>query len=93
MIGIYRGSIVAPYECSCPPHGEDFTPTADPNGNCIAFELGDVVTEIGAYRGSITVSGCVDCPGSLRLLPEGREQPVIPSLKSKITINKGKILD
>lgn len=93
MIGMYRGSVVPPYECSCPPHGDNFTPTADPNGNCTANELSDVVTEIGAYRGSTTASGCVDCPGSLRLLPGGREQPVIPSLKFKIKINKGKIAE
>jgi hypothetical protein len=72
MIGMYRGSVVPPYECSCPPHGDNFTPTADPNGNCVALELGDVVTEIAAYRGSGTASGCEDCPGSLRLLPAAK---------------------
>ena len=64
MIGMYRGSVVPPYECSCPPHGDNFTPTADPNGNYIAFELGDVVTEIATYRGTGSASGCEDCPGS-----------------------------
>jgi hypothetical protein len=84
MIGMYRGSVVPPYECSCPPHGDDFTPTADPNGNCVPLELGDVVTEIGAYRGSATASGCPDCPGTLRLLPGGDNRPlVIPRLKLK----------
>jgi hypothetical protein len=64
MIGMYRGSMLPPYECSCPPHGDNFTPTADPDGNCVALELGDVVTEIAAYRGTGTASGCADCPGS-----------------------------
>jgi hypothetical protein len=85
MIGMYRGSAVPPYQCSCPPHGDDFTPTADPNGNCVPLELGDVVTEIGAYRGSATASGCPDCPGTLRLLPGGDDRPlVMPRLKSKV---------
>lgn len=66
MIGMYRGSVVQQYECSCPPHGYNFPATADPNGNCIANEIGDVVTEIAAYWGSITASGCPDCPGSRR---------------------------
>jgi parallel beta-helix repeat protein len=75
MIGMYRGSMGAPYECSCSPHGDDFPPTADPNGNCIAFELGDVVTEIAAYRGTAAPQGCPDCPGSGRLLRGSRDQP------------------
>ena len=59
--------------------------TADPDGNCIAFGLDDVVTEIGAYRGSATASGCPDCPGTLRLMPGGDDQPlVMPTLKSKV---------
>ncbi len=66
MIGMYRGSVVPLYECSCPPHGYNFPATADPNGNCIANELIDAVAEIQAYRGSGTVSSCVDCPGSGR---------------------------
>ncbi len=65
---------------------------ADPNGNCVALDLGDVVTEIAAYRGTGTVSGCVDCPGSLRLGPGDKEKlPVIPSLKTKTKIKKGKL--
>ncbi len=65
MIRCYHG---APpyYTCDCPPHGSDFPATADPNGNCVANELNDVVTEIAAYRGSTTVSGCIDCPVSGR---------------------------
>ncbi|MCK4858585.1 MAG: hypothetical protein KAT58_11495, partial [candidate division Zixibacteria bacterium] len=39
MIGMYRGTVMPPYECFCPPHGDNFTPTADPNGNCVANEL------------------------------------------------------
>lgn len=66
MIGMYRGSVVSPYDCSCPPHGDNFTPTADPNGNCVTLELGDVVTEIAAYRGTDSASGCEDCPGLRR---------------------------
>ena len=89
MIGMYRGTVMPPYECYCPPHGDNFTPTADPNGNCVANELGDVVTEIAAYRGSDTASGCPDCPGLRRLLPGGDDQPVqAPSLKSKTRIRK-----
>ncbi len=94
MIGMYRGAVAPPYECSCPPHGDNFAPTADPDGNCVALELGDVVTEIAAYRGSGTVSGCEDCPGSLRLLPDDRERlPVVPSLKSKMKIGKSSVLE
>ena len=92
MIGMYRGTVVHPYECDCPPHGETFGATADPNGNCIADELPDVVAEIGIYRGTVEALGCEDCPGSLRLLPgDGERQPVVPSLKSKMKIKKGKI--
>ncbi len=69
MIGIYRGTVSPNYTCSCPPHGDNFAPEADPNGNCTASELSDVVTEIGAYRGSATASGCVDCPGLRRMMP------------------------
>ncbi len=69
IVGIYRGDIDPYYTCECPPHGSDFAPEADPNGNCIPFEIGDVVTEIAAYRGNDSVSGCEDCPGSLRLAP------------------------
>ncbi len=65
MISMYRGTI-DPYTCNCPPHGNEFAATADPNGNCIANELSDVVTEIAAYRGLGDVSGCPDCPGSGR---------------------------
>ena len=74
MIGMYRGSVVPPYECSCPPHGDNFTPTADPSGNCVALELGDIVTEIAIYRDTDTASGCEDCPGSLRIGPEAAER-------------------
>jgi hypothetical protein len=67
MIGFYRGTI-EPYLCEC---GEDptiynFAATADPNGNCAANELTDVVIEIAAYRGLAEVSSCPDCPGSGR---------------------------
>jgi len=85
MIGMYRGSVAPYYICDCgvDPPGAEFAATADPNGNCIAFELGDVVTEIAAYRGSGTASGCVDCPGSGRLLPGGDKPLVMPRLKTK----------
>lgn len=68
MIGNYRGT-VAPYhicDCGVDPPGAYFAATADPNGNCVANELNDVVTEIAAYRGLGDVSGCPDCPGSGR---------------------------
>lgn len=87
MIGNYRGVAEPAYTCDCgvDPPGSEFAATADPNGNCIALELGDVVTEIGAYRGTAEASGCPDCPGSLRLLPGGQDQPVaLPRLKSKV---------
>lgn len=87
MINIYRGTVDPYYTCDCTPHGSDFAPEADPNGNCIAYELGDVVTEIGAFRGLAEAFGCEDCPGSLRLFRERRDQtPATPSLKSKINI-------
>jgi hypothetical protein len=88
MISMYRGNLDPPYMCDCPPHGSDFAPEADPNGNCIAVEMADVVTEIAAYRGTGTVSGCSDCPGS-RLGAPGEGTLVVPSLKSKVKINKG----
>ena len=85
MIGMYRGTVVHPYECDCPPHGDTFAATADPNGNCIADELPDVVAEIGIYRGTVEALGCSDCPGSGRLLVVSGDQPsVIPTLKTKI---------
>ena len=88
MIGMYRGTVVHPYECDCPPHGETFGATADPNGNCIPDELPDVVAEIGIYRGTVEALGCSDCPGSGRLLVVSGDQPsVIPTLKTKIKIN------
>jgi hypothetical protein len=62
MIGLYRGTALPVFTCDCSPHGHIFAPQADPNGNCVAYELGDVVTEIAAYRGLGTVSGCPDCP-------------------------------
>lgn len=64
MISIYRG-LVEPYHiCECPPLETAFSPEADPNGNCIAFELGDVVTIIAAYWQAIPVFSCPYCPGS-----------------------------
>jgi hypothetical protein len=64
MIGGYRGSLPPDYTCICPPHGTDFVPEFDVDGNCIALELNDVVRMIAAYRGTATVSSCIDCPGS-----------------------------
>jgi hypothetical protein len=74
MIGTYRGTLPAQFECTCPPNGEYFQATADPNGNCIANELSDVTTEIAAYRGTATVSGCEDCPGASGLLSEDQNE-------------------
>lgn len=94
MIGNYRGTAEPAYTCDCgvDPPGPDFAATADPNGNCIALELGDVVTEIGAYRGTTEALSCPDCPGSLRLLPGGQEQPVpLPRLKSKVRIGDKRV--
>jgi hypothetical protein len=90
MIGMYRGTTEPPYDCPCPPHGDDFTPDADPNSNCTANELSDVVTIIGLYRGTIPPGGgCPDCPGQGRLIaPGGERLPVVPSLKSRIKINR-----
>ena len=90
MIGMYRGTLEPPYTCPCPPHGDNFTPDADPNSNCTANELSDVVTMIGLYRGTIEPgNGCSDCPGQGRLLAPGQDGPlVVPSLKSKIKINQ-----
>lgn len=90
MIGLYRGTISPIYTCACPPHGLEFVPEADPNGNCVAMELNDVIIEIGAYRGNVNVSSCADCPGTLRLGPDGAEgTQAVPSLKSKVK-NSGK---
>ncbi len=95
MIGMYRGTTEPPYDCPCPPHGDNFTPDADPNSNCTANELSDVVTIIGLYRGTIAPGGgCSDCPGQGRLIaPGGERPPVVPSLKSRIKINRGSATD
>ncbi len=94
MIGTYRGSLAPPYECSCPPHGSNFTPTADPNGNCVANELSDVVTEIGAYRGTAEASGCADCPGDRRLGHKDEdERLMVTPLKSKLSTGRGRAID
>lgn len=68
MIGNYRGTVTPYHICDCgvDPPGSYFAATADPNGNCVANELTDVVIEIAAYRGFAEVSGCPDCPGSGR---------------------------
>jgi hypothetical protein len=84
MVGMYRGTVAHPYECDCPPHGDTFGATADPNGNCVADELPDVVAEIGIYRGTVEALGCEDCPGQGRLLPGENRPLVIPSLKAKV---------
>jgi hypothetical protein len=90
MIGMYRGTVVAPYTCSCPPHGDNFAPTADPDGDCTAFALSDVVREIAAYRGTAVAEGCVDCPGQGPLAPRPDGTSVMPSMKSKVkTIQQG----
>lgn len=70
MITTYRGLAEPYYLCYCPhdPPIPDFAPNADPDGSCVANELGDVVREIDAYRGSETASGCPDCPGQGRLI-------------------------
>jgi hypothetical protein len=70
MVATYRGMTGPYFLCYCPhdPPIPDFAPNADPNGNCVENELADVVTEIGAYRGTETATGCPDCPGEGRLL-------------------------
>jgi predicted outer membrane repeat protein len=78
MIGTYRGTLPPQFECTCPPNGEYFQATADPNGNCVANELSDVTTEIAAYRGTGTVSGCVDCPGTSGMLSVHENRPGFP---------------
>jgi hypothetical protein len=90
MIGMYRGTLDPPYECPCPPHGDNFAPDADPNGNCVTLELSDVVTEIGLYRGTIDPgSGCSDCPAQGLLIDPGEDRTLVePSLKSKVKINQ-----
>jgi photosystem II stability/assembly factor-like uncharacterized protein len=62
MIAAYRTPLEPDYTCDCPPHGENFAPQLDPNGNCVESELSDVVAVISGYRGSGEVSGCEDCP-------------------------------
>jgi C1A family cysteine protease len=77
MIGMYRGSSEVQYTCPCPPQGDEFAAEADLDGNCVPMQLGDVVTEIGAYRGTNQASSCPDCPGSLRLIPDENNQPLV----------------
>jgi hypothetical protein len=90
MIAIYCCAFPPPFVCDCPPYGEEFAAAADPNGNCIAMELADVQFMISAYRGNVTAAGCWACPGVQRMPPGSREEPlVVPSLKSKVKINRG----
>lgn len=63
MIGNYSGGLPPYFVCACPPNGDYFAATADPNGNCIAMELADVTHVIAAYRGDVIAYGCSDCPG------------------------------
>ncbi len=62
MIAYYRGVAEPGYTCHCPPHGDNYPPGADPNGNCVPYELYDVVYMIG--RPTWPSMGCPDCPGS-----------------------------
>ncbi len=72
MIAYYRGVVEPGYTCHCPPHGDNYPPGADPDGNCVPYELTDLVVMLGPppdwppYGG-----GCPDCPDSEGLL--GRE--------------------
>ena len=68
MIGIYRGAIDPYYTCYCPPHGDDYPPGADPDGDCIPYELSDVI--IMLRPPDWPIFGCPDCLASDGLLDE-----------------------
>jgi hypothetical protein len=85
MIGQYRGSVGPCYTCFCPPHGEHFAANADPDGNCIPFEISDVVIMLNWPHWP--PFGCPDCPAWDRL-DDGKaaKSRVAPTLKSKAKI-------
>lgn len=88
MIGYYRGTESPCFTCACPPHGDYFAAVADPDGNCVAYQLADLQQMIGAYRGTCLAYGCVDCPGSGSPPPPGKEGPLmVPSLRSKARVD------
>ena len=75
MIAYYRGFDQPGYVCNCSEQNPEYKPSADVDGNCTSFELTDVVKSIAAYRGPVPLTGCEDCPGSLRLIPGQEDRP------------------
>jgi hypothetical protein len=63
MIAYYRGSIIPGYTCNCPPHDWLFMPDADPDGDCVPFEISDIVAILGPPPDWPPYDGCPDCPG------------------------------
>lgn len=60
FIGVYRGTLLPCYFCDCGIYGENFPVSADPNGNCIPFELADLVYALRCRPGDPPVI-CPDC--------------------------------
>ncbi len=58
IFAVYRGLRPPCYFCDCGIYGENFPVSADPNGNCIPFELADVIYAL--RRGGLPVI-CPDC--------------------------------
>ncbi len=62
MIAYYRDQAQPGYVCYCTDLIPEYKPSADADGNCIPFELTDVVWAIAAYRGPVPLTGCEHCP-------------------------------
>jgi hypothetical protein len=86
IIAQYRGMADVCYTCFCPPHGEDFPPQADPDGNCVALELSDVICMFSPW---FCLSSCPDCPQADSLDSGGAG--FVPVLKSKVGTERGQI--
>ena len=59
FIGVYRGFRLPCYFCDCGIYGENFPVSADPNGNCIPFELADLVHGFGRWHPPVICPDCI----------------------------------
>ncbi len=83
MIGYYRGLVVPYYTCDCPPHGSEFMPDADPDADCVPFELSDIMAVLVPPDWP-PFGGCPDCPGDTLTVPqEAGAGVIVPTLKAK----------
>lgn len=76
MIAYYRGTAIPAYTCNCPPHDSLFVPDADPDGNCVPFEMSDVVAILSTPP-DWPWYGCPDCPGDYTRRTHGADVDTI----------------